>query len=57
LLLSAGATPGAAGVAFLGKLPQTCSGKIERRLLKAQELGQKVSEFSTPEQQAELRFN
>ena len=39
-----------AEIAFPDKLPKTRSGKIMRRLLKAQELGQEVGDISTLEE-------
>jgi acetyl-CoA synthetase len=39
-----------AEIAFPGKLPKTRSGKIMRRLLKAQELGKDVGDISTLEE-------
>ncbi len=37
-------------IAFVGKLPKTRSGKIMRRILKAQELGEEVGDTSTLEE-------
>ena len=40
-------------IAFPGRLPKTRSGKIMRRLLKAQELGKDVGDISTLEERGE----
>ncbi len=45
-----GAIAAPADIAFPDKLPKTRSGKIMRRLLKAQELGQEVGDISTLEE-------